>query len=84
MVGGTVIENMLIGDKRRLWCADIPRGHVVADELAVYAEADEASEVRIGDKIWWQGRQIYWSRSGEFTDRPIGRIGYSFDPRKQD
>lgn len=79
MVGGTVIENILAGaDKRRLWCVDRRHG----DECAVFAGAAEAADVRPGDRIWWQGRSIYWTRDGAFTDREIRKVGFSFDPRR--
>lgn len=83
MIGGTVIENKPHRNSetrvksRRLWCVDKRNG----DELAVYADLDEAWPVRVGDEIWWQGKTIYWSREGQFTDRKIRKIGFSFDPR---
>lgn len=82
MVGGTVIENRLRliegGDLRRqLWCVDRRHG----DECAVFADPTEAEGVRPGDRIWWQGGKIYWTRDGAFTEREIRKIGFSFDPR---
>lgn len=83
MVGGTVIENQTVTCRetgrvrRRLWCVDRRHG----DECAVFADREEAAEVRPGDRIWWQGRKIYWTRDGAFTEREISKIGFSFDPR---
>lgn len=84
MVGGTVIENQIrtcaeTGSvRRRIWCVDRRR----ADECAVFADADEAQDIRPGDEIWWQCGSIYWTRAGEFADREIRKIGFSFDPRE--
>lgn len=83
MVGGTVIENLLSRcgathqERRRLWCVDRRHG----DECAVFADPEEARDVIPGDRIWWQGGRIYWTRDGAFTEREIRKIGFSFDPR---
>ena len=89
MIGGTVIENSIVTNTsrplRRLWCVDRRRP---ADECAVYAEIDEAVDVRPGDWIWWQSGKIYWTRhrpgtlnDPEFVERPLKKVGGSFDPR---
>jgi hypothetical protein len=85
MVGGTVIESIETtahgsGRRvRRLWCVEGGRS---SDECAVYADPEEARKVRTGDKIWWQGRSIYWTdQDGCFEDKEIAKIGFSFDPR---
>lgn len=91
MVGGTVIENVICRSsgtgllRRRLWCAD----RRSTDECAVFADVEEAEDVRVGDWIWWQGGKIYWTRypngdssqEPEFVEREIRKIGFSFDPR---
>lgn len=82
MVGGTVIEALAMRDRAgrdviRLWCMD---RH--SDECAVYADPIEASDVRPGDRIWWQSGKIYWTRDSAFTEREIRKISYSFDPRR--
>lgn len=92
MIGGTVLENIVCQNpdtgeyRRRLWCVD----RRSADECAVYADLEEAEDVRTGDWIWWQSGKIYWTRypngdstkEPEFVEREINKIGYSFDPRK--
>ncbi len=89
MVGGTVIESQSTcivageypgrqADVVRLWCMDGRHG----DECAVYADLTEALGVMPGDRVWWQGRKIYWTRDGAFTEREIRKIGFSFDPRQ--
>lgn len=89
MVGGYVIENITInisgkavdleGDcVRRLWVVDRD-----GDEVAVYADIDQAKFVEAGDQVWWQSGSIYWSnQKGSLKDIPIQKIGFSFDPRK--
>lgn len=85
MVGGTVIENTLTAQSetghlvRRLWCVDRQR-----DECAVYADPEEAADVRPGDEIWWQCGKIMWTRRPYFEDRQIRKIGYSFTPGDDD
>ncbi len=78
MVGGTVIEAARMRteggrDVVRLWCVD------KMDECAVYADPASADGVpKVGDRIWWQGRDIYFD-----GDRKTARkIGFSFDPRQ--
>jgi hypothetical protein len=85
MVGGTVIENALgIGQRsgeprRQLWCVD---SNSRSDECAVFCDIEAGKDVRPGDRIWWQERTIYWTRDGEFVEREIPKVGFSFDPRK--
>lgn len=75
MVGGTVIEGR---DVLRLWCMDKRNG----DELAVYADPDEGEDIKVGDEVWWQGDTIYWTdQERVYIDRPVPKIGYSFNPR---
>lgn len=85
MVGGTVIENRVgeggrgQGQRRQLWCVD---HHGRSEECAVFCDIEAGKDVRPGDRIWWQGGTIYWTRDGEFTEREIPKVGFSFDPRK--
>ncbi len=84
MVGGTVIENIPVpleqGVRRRLWVTD-PRGR--EGECRVYCDIKGGKDVRPGDRIWWQGGTIYWTRDiadgeYEFVDREIDKVGFSF------
>lgn len=89
MVGGTVIETRAMRvhagdypgrdiDVHRLWCAN---HH--GDECAVYTK--HAEGVRPGDSIWWQDGKVYWtSADRRFIDKPLPKVGYSFDPRSQE
>ena len=80
-VGGTVIEVVEQiapedGRKRvRLWCVDRD------DEVAVWTRPAEDLPA-VGDRIWWQGGRIFWTPVDKrFVDRPIPKLGFSFDPR---
>lgn len=90
MVGGKVIEvapmRVFAGEYPgklqnvlRIWCVDNTYSN---DELAIYVE-DMRDVPAPGDDVWWQGRTAYWSgKSRSFVDRPMKRVGYSFDPRR--
>jgi hypothetical protein len=81
MVGGKVVEVCDVPEMpERLFVdvADMPYGKV--ERCAIYVEKSEQSQrIQIGDSIWWQGRNAYWTpqcgTQGE--DIPIPRIGYS-------
>ena len=76
MVGGKIIEIRPEGEKLRLWVMD----HRSTDECAIYIET-QAEMPQLGDDIWWQSRFAYWTPADRrFTDRPIPRVGYSFEP----
>ncbi len=94
MVGGTVIEVVDLATKVYINCADKPRGRKKADECAIYVKhTPESEKIQIGDAIWWQGGNAYWTpkdnrlsdevanarglSGGVDYDIPIQRIGYS-------
>lgn len=78
MVGGKIIEVNLDNHGLRLWCMEQQSG----DELAIYVKPKQNVPAP-GDDVWWQGRTAFWStRSRSFVDKPLERIGYSFDPHK--
>lgn len=83
MVGGRVIElrRMMTskGEAMRTWCMDRN-----GDECAIYVALPDADKISIGDQVWWQGRTAYWTAQGGKEDVPLSRIGFSFDPRRQD
>jgi|AntRauTorckE5430_2_1112549.scaffolds.fasta_scaffold38974_2 hypothetical protein len=82
MIGGTIIENAIdvqpdtLRAVRRLWCYSEGEG-----ECAVWAEIEEAQNVKPGDTIWWQSGKIMWSGPDFEGERTISKIGYSFYPR---
>lgn len=91
MVGGTVIENRVGGGgrgqglRRQLWCVDDTNGW---DECPVFTDIERGADVRPGDRIWWQGGTIYWTRDASpaggpgFVERELPKLGGSFDPRR--
>lgn len=82
MVGGRVIELKPMGvsgrSVQRVWCMDR-----YGDECAIYVAMPDAAQISVGDQVWWQGRNAYWTASGGKEDVPLPRIGCSFDPRNQ-
>ena len=60
-------------------------GHVVDNrDDRICVRVDEGNEeIRLGDRVWWQGRRIYWTPVGRADDRVeviLGRMSYSFTP----
>lgn len=79
MVGGKVLEVAPMGNKLRIWVVDTTYSD---DELAIYVE-DQRDVPAPGDSVWWHGRKAFWTtKNRSYVDRPMNRIGYSFDPRK--
>ena len=83
-VGGSVIHVCRVRKKldgvvrhvKSVWTCD---SH--GTECAVYV--DDACPVEAGDKLWWQGRNAYWTKDGGKEDVPFVRYGYSFDPTQE-
>lgn len=79
MVGGIIIDSAICNvckpPRQYLWVM----GH--GDEMQIsVALADERP--MIGDSIWWQGQNAYWTPGDRrFADRRLGRLGYSHSPK---
>lgn len=78
MVGGKVIEVIVLPERNRVW-VNVQDGK---DECAIYVVRNtESLHVRAGDNIWWQGPNAYWTTKLYTktwgTDTKIPRIGYS-------
>jgi hypothetical protein len=84
MVGGIVIEVVFLEDEVFVDCMD----SFYSDTCAIMVKRDEKSEkIDIGDQIWWQGRNAYWTPqklyngrgpvTGVSCDIALIRIGYS-------
>ena len=97
MSGGTVVETILVPVEidndpeslrfgleceARVWVNVHDRG----DECAVFvADSPAARSISEGDKLWWQGREVFWTpKSRAFTDKPLRRIGCSGVARPTD
>ena len=76
MVGGVVIETIRLPE--RVWVNVRDRVYE-RETCAIYVERTvDADSIEIGDSLWWQGREAYWTpKAGGFEDRAIPRIGYS-------
>ncbi len=83
MIGGKVIETILLAQKVYVKVADKPYGKL--ETCAIYVERNGDSEsIKVGDSLWWQGRVAYWNpqnserkKCGVDFDIEIPRIGYS-------
>lgn len=90
MVGGNVREVLLREDRIYVNCGEVGSTH--HNRCAIYIERSEQSEnVKIGDAMWWQGRNALWTPQeyngplcGGFADGQgtqwdisLPRIGYS-------
>jgi len=72
MIGGTVVGIAVTkGCTRLVVKSNVHQG----DRCIVYA--DPGHKFALGDRVWWQGRWIYWSRKGKFNDVRVGKIGNS-------
>lgn len=86
MVGGTVIETIVLPEKVWVNC-DEARSYeaeggwvtIPSRECAIYVErTPESRSISEGDSLWWQGGWAMWTpRNRAFEDRKLKRIGYS-------
>ena len=70
-VGGKVIEVVPNIPRENLWV----NTHDGYEECAIYIPA--RYRVMIGDTLWWQSGNAYWTRKGVFVERKISRVGFS-------
>jgi hypothetical protein len=74
-VGGTVINVYDEESRRRITVRDEPP---YSDVTSIYVRLTK-DVIKPGDIVWWQGEWALWTpKTGEFEDRKIQRIGYSF------
>jgi hypothetical protein len=74
MIGGTVIETMVLPDK--VWINT--RDKCSTSECAIYVELTDKSKcVSDGDTVWWQSTKAYWTPS--FYKQKSGKEGRDFD-----
>ncbi|HEX5426642.1 MAG TPA: hypothetical protein VFW94_24230 [Candidatus Acidoferrales bacterium] len=74
MVGGIVINIIRLPDGAWVQCLDT----TYANDTCAIRVAD-AKEMKVGDKLWWQGRIAFWTPwpfEGK-EDIRLERIGYS-------
>lgn len=77
MIGGVIIDILTKGETTLLWCMNREN-----DEGAIFVK-NEAEMPEVGDRVWWQGHQAFWTPKDErFVERVLQRVGYNFDPRR--
>lgn len=72
-VGGTVIETIILPDK--VWIDTKEKPHYNST-CAIYVEnTPEARCVAVGDTVWWQGNQAFWTpkANGNPIERKDGK-----------
>jgi hypothetical protein len=83
MIGGTVIETIVLPDKVWINCKENQSSSTCAIYVASTAKARSVSE---GDTIWWQSSLAYWTpkfhKSGSGKphkdyDIKLDRVGFS-------
>lgn len=89
MVGGTVIETIVLPDKVWVNC----EGDYSLEQCAVYVEnTPKARSISNGDTLWWQSSWAFWTpsfhqqgtgKAGRQYDIKLRRIGYSGVARPQ-
>ena len=74
MVGGKVINIVKLKDSTWVQCVD----RTYSEQTCAIRVAD-AKEMKVGDSLWWQGRQAFWTPKPDDgrEDIKLERIGYS-------
>lgn len=74
MIGGVVINIVKTEDGVWVQCLDTPYNH---DTCAIRVK--DAKEMKVGDRLWWQGRQAFWTPKPDDgrEDVVLDRVGYS-------
>lgn len=80
MVGGLVREVLVLED--RVWINTFEAKNPKV-ELAIEVKREPAAEcIDMGDSIWWQQKNAYWTPVGKaFSDYRLERLGSSGVPR---
>lgn len=75
MVGGIVVETIIVTGRKRVWvnCID------GLDECAIYvSDTPAARSISEGDSLWRQGDHAMWTPINKpFSDMRLVRVGYS-------
>lgn len=83
-IGGTIIsvdQRPIEGrPSYRLWVLNLE----TQEEKAVHIAAWK-SVPAVGDFVWWDVVQVYWTKADcSVVDHPLEKIGSSYDPREED
>lgn len=75
MVGGKVIETIVVGD--RVWVNTQDK----RDTCAIYVEnTAESRTISEGDSLWWHGGHAYWTAKNRHG-KPVGKVDYKLKRR---
>jgi hypothetical protein len=76
MVGGVVIETIVLPEKVWVNCREKPRR---GRKCAIYVErTPESRSISEGDSLWWQGEWAMWTpKNHAFEDKKLRRVGFS-------
>jgi hypothetical protein len=77
MVGGRIVA---IREEPDRLCVTVADKRYSRHEFCMVDVAKTSHRLRLGDSLWWQGGQCYWTPDGESPawDVPIPKIGYSY------
>lgn len=82
MVGGVVIETIVLSEEGKIWVNCKSRTY--DQTCAIYVEdCDRARTISEGDSLWWQGPDAMWTPKNQHgetigpVDVEIPRIGLS-------
>jgi len=60
MVGGTVVETIILED--RVWVNTVDNDETRNTQCAIYVQKNEkALRISPGDSVWWQGGSAMWT-----------------------
>lgn len=77
MIGGKVVE--VIREPERIFL-NVQDTTYKKDRCGIYVERNDDSEfIEAGDKVWWQGNQVFWTSESylDLVEVPIPRASYS-------
>lgn len=86
MIGGKIIETIVVDDKVWLNCQEYleTTNTLLNNKCAIYVEKNNKSlSVSEGDIVWWQGKNAYWTARDKYnkcigkSDVILNRIGFS-------
>lgn len=82
MVGGTVIETIVLDDVVWVDCAGYEASGEGGQTCAITVENTAAARcISAEDSIWWHGTTCYWTPATRaFKDHRLRKVGYSGVP----
>lgn len=75
MIGGTVVETIVLPDKVWINCEE----NDSTSQCAIYVKrTDKARSISPGDSVWWQSGWAFWTPYFR-CDRTGGKVGKDYD-----